>query len=89
MVIEASFNPLAFQMCPSKEECEMALVKAASAEVIAFSILAAGRVKLPEAIDYIASLPELKGVAVGVSKISHCGETFGLLEEKLKRINSH
>ncbi|MGA2158529.1 MAG: hypothetical protein ABSG90_04860 [Dehalococcoidia bacterium] len=88
-VIEASFNPLAFQMCPSREECEKALVKASSAEIIAFSILAAGRVKLPEAIDYIASLPELKGVAVGVSKISHCGETFGLLKEKLKLINSN
>lgn len=80
VVIAAPFNLLAFQMCPSKEQCEKALVKTSEAEIIAFSILAAGRLKLPEAAKYIATLPGLNGVAVGVSNKHHCHETFKLLE---------
>jgi hypothetical protein len=52
--------------------------------VIAISILAAGYLKPPEAIDYIATLPNIKGVAVGVSKEKHAHETFKLLKEKLQ-----
>ncbi|MGB8707161.1 MAG: hypothetical protein WCD72_04325 [Dehalococcoidia bacterium] len=84
VVIAAPFNRLAFQMCPSKEESERALAKTSEAEVIAFSILAAGRLQLPEAIEYVANLPNLTGVAVGVSKKSHTYETFKLLKERLK-----
>jgi hypothetical protein len=52
--------------------------------VIALSILAAGYLKPLEAIDYIANLPNIKGVAVGVSKKDHGIGTFRLLKEKLK-----
>jgi hypothetical protein len=51
--------------------------------VIAISILAAGYLSPSEAIDYLATLPNIKGVAVGVSKESHARETFKLLKEKL------
>lgn len=84
VVIAAPFNRLGFQMCPSKEECERALAKTFEAEVIAFSILAAGRLQLPEAIEYVANLPNLRGVAVGVSKKNHSYETFKLLKERFK-----
>ncbi len=83
VVIAAPFNPLGFQMCPSRDECEEALTRTPEAEVIAFSILAAGYLKLPEAIEYIANLPNLSGLAVGVSKEHHARETFRLLKEKL------
>jgi hypothetical protein len=86
LVIEAPFNPLAFQMCPSQKECEQALETSKGAEIIAFSILAAGRARLPQAIDYIEGLPKLTGIAVGVSKKDHCKETFGLLRDRLKGI---
>jgi len=50
---------------------------------LAISILAAGYLKPEEAIDYITQLPNIKGVAVGVSKEKHANETFSLLKQKL------
>ena len=77
------FNKVGFQMVPSKKECEKALAQLPKPNVLAISILAAGYLKPPEAIDYIAQLPNIKGVAVGVSKEKHANETFKLLREKL------
>jgi hypothetical protein len=48
--------------------------------VIAISILAAGYLSPSDAIDYIATLPNIKGVAVGVSKEKHAQETFKFLK---------
>lgn len=79
VVIAASFNPVGFQMCPSREACEEALRRIPETEVIAFSILAAGYAKPAEAAAYIAGLPALSGVAVGVSKEDHARETFRVL----------
>lgn len=81
--VATPFNMVGFQMCPSKDECEKALESFHEPAVIAISILAAGYLKLPEAIDYVAALPNIKGVAVGVSKESHARETFRLLRERL------
>jgi hypothetical protein len=50
---------------------------------MAISVLAAGYLKPAEAIDYIASLRNVKGVAIGVSKERHAQETFKLIKEKL------
>jgi len=83
VVIAAPFNKVGFQMVPSKEECEKALAQLPKPNVLAISILAAGYLKPKEAIDYIASLPNIRGVAVGVSKERHANETFKLLREKL------
>ncbi|MEM2971678.1 MAG: hypothetical protein QW270_04570 [Candidatus Bathyarchaeia archaeon] len=83
IVIAAPFNKVGFQMVPSKEECEKALASLPKPNVLAISILAAGYLKPEEAVDYIASLPNMKGVAVGVSKEKHAKETFKLLKEKL------
>ncbi|MDY6892250.1 MAG: hypothetical protein SVO26_00840 [Chloroflexota bacterium] len=81
--IAAPFNSLGFQMCPSREACENALARIPEAEVIAFSILAAGYLKLPDAMEYVVNSPNLNGIAVGVSKENHARETFKLLGEKL------
>jgi hypothetical protein len=83
ITIAAPFNPIGFQMCPSREEWEETLVEIPEAEVIAFSILAGGYLKLPEAIEYVANLPTIRGVAVGVSKKEQAYETFKLLKERL------
>jgi hypothetical protein len=72
-------------MNPSKTECEKTLESIPESLVIAISILAAGYLTLQEASDYIASLPNLRGVAVGISKEKHARETFKLLEEKLEQ----
>jgi len=82
--IAAPFNKIGFQMNPSRAECERALAEVPESNVIAMSVLAAGYLKLPEAIEYIKTLSNLKGVVVGVSKEHHARETFTLLEEKLK-----
>ncbi len=82
VVIAAPFNSVGFQMCPSREECEKALMRIPEAEVIGFSILAAGYVKLPEAANYISNLHDLDGIAVGVSKEPHACETFKVLKDR-------
>jgi len=83
VAIAAPFNPVGFQMCPSREACEEALGRIPETEVIAFSILAAGYAKPSEAASYIAGLSSVSGVAVGVSKEHHAREAFTLLRNTL------
>lgn len=83
VVIAAPFNKVGFQMVPSRQKCEKALEMLPKPNVLAVSILAAGYLKPQEAVDYIASLPNIKGVAVGVSKEKHAIETFNFLKERL------
>jgi hypothetical protein len=84
IVIAAPFNKIGFQMIPSRIACERALGLLPKPNVIAISILAAGYLRLKEAIEHIKSLPNIKGVAVGVSKEQHANETFKILKEVLK-----
>lgn len=83
VVIASPFNKIGFQMPPSQERCEDTLRGLNSPILIAISVLAAGYLRPQEAIEYIAALPNIKGVVVGVSKERHATETFRLLEEKL------
>jgi hypothetical protein len=83
VVIATPFNKVGFQMNPSKEECEKVLVDFPEPTVIAISILAAGYLSPLEAIDYIGTLPNVRGIVVGVSKEKHAYETFRLLRERL------
>ena len=83
VIIAAPFNKVGFQMVPSKEKCEEALTGMPKPNVVVISIMAAGYLKPSEAVDYIVGLPNIKGVAVGVSKEKHANETFQLLKEKL------
>jgi len=85
VVIAAPFNAAGFQMCPSRLKSEEALAQIREAEAIAFSILAGGYLKLPEAVEYIRNLPELDGVAVGVSTEGQAYETFRFLAEAFGR----
>ena len=83
-IIATPFNKVGFQMNPSRTECEKALANISEPNAIAISILASGYIKPLEAIKYIKSLPNLKGVAVGVSKERHAHETFKLLKDTLE-----
>ena len=83
ILIATPFNKIGFQMNPSIEECERALAKVPESNVIAMSVLAAGYLKLPEATEYIKTLPNLKGLVVGVSKERQACETFEFLEKNL------
>ena len=83
MVIEAPFNAAGFQMCPTKADCEDAVKGVNGSELIAFSILAAGYLKLPEALEYIHGLSGVSGVAIGVSSGKQAAETFPLAKNML------
>lgn len=83
IVIAAPFNKAGFQMNPSRTACEKALESVDEPVLIAISVLAAGYLSLHEAIDYIAALPNIKGVAIGISKEKHARETFKMVTEKL------
>jgi hypothetical protein len=83
VVVATPINQVGFQMNPSREECEKVLARMDKSVTIAISVLAAGYLKLPQAIEYIASLPNIKGVAIGVSKEEHARQTFKFLREKL------
>jgi hypothetical protein len=80
VLIAAPLNKLGFQVTPSIEECEKALHLFSEPSVIAISILAAGYVSPKEAAEYITSLPNIKGVAVGVSKEKHAKDTFTIFK---------
>jgi len=82
LAMASPFNKIGFQMTPSKKECEKALESILESNVIAISILAAGYLKPLEAAEYLATLPNISGVAVGISKPEHA-QTFKLLKEKL------
>lgn len=71
VLIFTPFNKVGFQVIPSIDECEKTLRLLPLANVIAISILAAGYIRPKEALEYIASLPNIKGIAVGVSKETH------------------
>jgi uncharacterized protein (DUF486 family) len=71
ITLVAPFNKIGFQMSASKTDCERALASIPETEVIAMSVLASGYLSLSEAIDYINSMPRLKGIVVGVSKEKH------------------
>lgn len=82
VLIATPFNRVGFQMNPSREECERTLACLKAPPIIAISVMAAGYLKLPEAVDYLAGLPNIRGVAVGLSREEHARQTFKLIKEK-------
>jgi hypothetical protein len=86
IVITTPFNKAGFQMNPSREDCERILSTLSTSVVLAISILAGGYLKPSAAIDYIAGLDNLKGVVAGVSTVQQAHETFGLFNERFRRI---
>ena len=84
VVILAPFNKVGFQMVPSVEACEKALLSLPAPIVIAISVLAAGYLSPGDAAGYIAGLPNIRGVAAGVSKEHHARTTFSLFRNALE-----
>src|SRR3989304_1415986 len=80
VTIAAPFNKVGFQMTPSIKKCEETLSILPEPIVIAISVLAAGYLSPVEAAEYLAKLPNIKGVAIGVSKEKHAKETFKLFK---------
>jgi hypothetical protein len=81
ILVMTPFNPIGFQMNPSRQSCEESLGRMHEGNVIAMSILAGGYLSLDSAIAHLKNLPSLTGVAVGVSSVGHAEETFAKLRE--------
>jgi len=79
VMIMTPFNSVGFQMSPSRHSCEACLPNMSEGSVIAMSVLAGGFLKLDQAIDYLRTLPNLSGIAVGVSSKDHAKDTFAKL----------
>jgi hypothetical protein len=84
ILVATPFNKAGFQMNPSKQECEKTLSDLPSPIVLAISILAAGYLQPTVAMDYLANLPNLKGIVAGVSTEQQARETFTLLRDNFQ-----
>jgi hypothetical protein len=80
VIVAAPFNKIGFQMSPSQSDCEETFASLPKSTVIAISPLAGGYLGPAEAIAYIKSLKNLKGVAVAVSNDHQAQETFKLFQ---------
>jgi hypothetical protein len=83
ILVETQFNKVGFQMNPSREEYEKTLSNGPTPIVLAISVMAAGYLKPAEAVDYVASLGNLKGVVAGVSTEQQAKELFPLFRRRL------
>jgi hypothetical protein len=82
IVVETQFNKVGFQMNPSRQICEEALMQSHGPIVLGISVLAAGYLKPPEALDYITSLKNLRGAVLGVSSTQQASELFSLFSSR-------
>ncbi|MDH2902237.1 MAG: hypothetical protein PXY39_14840 [archaeon] len=82
IAIVAPFNSVGFQMSPSQQQCEKALSDMPRSNTIAMSIMAAGYLGLDEALDYVLTLPNLKGVVLGVSSELQAQESFSTIKRR-------
>lgn len=76
-LLMAPFNPIGFQMNPSRQSAEKELIKYPS-RMIAMSILAAGYIKPKEAYQYLSNLSGIRSVIVGASSEDHLKEIFAV-----------
>jgi hypothetical protein len=83
VVIMTPFNSIGYQMSPSRQSCETCLSSLCQGEVIAMSIMAGGYLDLNEAFEYIRTLPNLSGIALGVSSNEHARKGFTKLSTLL------
>lgn len=81
-------NPLGYQMAPSKEEAEEAIIELGEqgVKIIAINILASGAVSLEDSIRYLEPFKEeVYAVAYGTTKPQRAGENALLLNQRLLR----
>ena len=85
IVVMTPLNAIGFQMNPSKELCEKALVESDGMSIIAMSLLAAGYLPLEEAVNYLVRLPIRPSCVVGVSSEAQAIQTFQYLAARIPR----
>ena len=81
-MIMAAVNKNGFLMNPSRTHCEKTIAETKHT-ILAMGTLASGSIPPDEAFAYLASLPRLKHVVVGVSTKEHAEQTFGMVRKYL------
>jgi hypothetical protein len=76
VLIGVPFNAMGMQMNPSKVEAEKALQQIRYNNVLVYGVLAGGLLGLDDALHYINSLPNIMGIALGVSRKDQAVSTF-------------
>ena len=79
-VVMTHFNKTGFHMNPSREGCEEAM-RTHNPDVMAMGTLASGFLKPDEAYAYLATVPNIRSIVVGVSSPSHVAETFAAIRK--------
>ena len=79
-VVMTHFNKAGFHMNPSREACEKAM-QLHGPDVMAMGTLASGFLKPDEAYAYLATVPNIRSVVVGVSSPNHVSETFAAIRK--------
>ena len=79
-VVMTHFNKAGFHMNPSREACEQ-VMRTHSPDVMAMGTLASGFLKPDEAYAYLATVPNIRSVVVGVSSPVHAAETFAAIRK--------
>ncbi|MBX6320715.1 MAG: hypothetical protein IRY94_02700 [Rhodospirillaceae bacterium] len=77
-VVMAHVNKAGYQMNPSREACERALA-AHPVSLMAMGTLASGHLRPDEAYAYLATVPSIASIVVGVSSPRHIEETFAAI----------
>jgi hypothetical protein len=77
-VVMTHFNKVGYHMNPSMAACEEA-AREHPVDIMAMGTLASGFLKPKEAYEYLASVPNIKSVVVGVSSPEHIEETFSAI----------
>jgi len=83
-LVMTHFNRAGYHMNPDREACERAAA-AHPVSVLAMGSLASGFLKPDEAYAYLASVRNIDGVVVGVSRQAHIDETFGAIKRHMSR----
>ncbi len=83
IMLTTPLNAIGMQMNPSKTEAEKALNNADGFDIIIFAILAGGLITLEQAWSYLDGLPNIYGVAVGVSSKEQAEKTFSFISSRL------
>jgi hypothetical protein len=82
-VVNTPINKIAWRMCPCVEQV-LGVVRGFSRKIIAMKPLAMGRIAPDEGMEYIATVPGVDGVVVGIATPAEAEETFGFGARSLR-----
>lgn len=83
VLVMTPWNPIGFQMTPSRTACEKTVLGLGDAHILAVSMLAGGQVSINSGIEYLRKFSRLEGAVVGASSSDHATSTFGRLSKEL------